>query len=80
MVNSAERKKLKIDKQLPKIILPANKLKIFADWWNEDIRFESTIPRTFEEGYLFIENEHGQDVSKYTTLIKHAAKTLRYYL
>lgn len=69
-----ERKKLKINKRLPKIMLPANKLKMFAEWWNEDIRFEKTIPHTFEEGYLFIENEHGQTVDRYKTLIKETAK------
>ena len=49
------KKKLKIDKHLPKIVLPNNKLKMFADWWNEDIRFEKTIPHAFTEGYLYIE-------------------------
>lgn len=66
--------KLKIDSRLPKIILPKNKLKMFADWWNEDIRFEKTIPHSFEEGYLIIENEHGCDVSKFNILIKTVAK------
>lgn len=70
----AERKKLKINKRLPKIVLPANKLEMFANWWNEDIRFENTIPHSFEEGYLFIENEHGQTVDRYKNLIKIAAK------
>ena len=69
-----DRLKLKINKRLPKIKLPASKLKLFADWWNEDIRYEKTIPHSFEEGYLFIENEHGQDINKYSALIKHTAK------
>lgn len=70
----AERKKLKINKRLPKIILPANKLEMFANWWNEDIRFEKTIPHSFEEGYLFIENEHGLTADKFSPLIKFTAK------
>lgn len=70
----AERKKLKINKRLPKIMLPAKKLEMFAEWWNEDVRFEKTIPHSFEEGYLFIENEHGMTTDKFKPLIKLAAR------
>lgn len=70
----AERKKLKINKRLPKIMLPANKMKMFAEWWNSDIRFEKTIPHSFEEGYLFIENEHGMTADMFKALIKFTAK------
>lgn len=38
-----------INKRLPRIKLPANKIKMFADWWNSDIRFEDTVPHSFEE-------------------------------
>lgn len=74
LTSTDKRKELKINKRLPKIVLPANKLKMFADWWNEDIRFEKTIPHSFEEGYLFVEHEHGLTVDKYKELIKSTAK------
>ena len=71
-----EKKKLKIDKHLPKIVLPNKKLKMFENWWNEDIRFEKTVPHSFEEGYLIIEYNHGnQTVDKFKDLIKLTAKT-----
>jgi len=69
-----DRLKLKINKRLPKIKLPASKLEMFADWWNKDIRFEKSIPHTFEEGYLIIDNEHKQTVDNYKELIKETAK------
>ena len=41
--NSSDRSKiLKIDKRLPQIIVPDNKLPMFIDWWNSDIRFEKS--------------------------------------
>ena len=66
---------LKIDKRLPQIILPVNKIQMFIDWWNSDIRFEKTIPHTFNEGYLFVDNLYVQnmDVNLYKKLIKDAA-------
>lgn len=71
-----QRKKLKIDKYLPKIKLPAKKMRLFADWWNEDIRFEKTIPHSFEEGYFIVENEHSQTTDNYKDFIKLIAKKL----
>lgn len=67
-------KQLKIDKHLPQIVLPANKMQMFADWWNEDIRFETTIPHSFEEGYLLIENDHGMTPDRFKKLISTTAK------
>jgi len=46
---------LKIDKHLPQIIVPENKTQMFIDWWNSDIRFEKSIPHSFDEGYMIID-------------------------
>lgn len=48
-------KQLKIDKRLPQILIPANKIQLFIDWWNSDIRFEKSIPHSFDEGYMIID-------------------------
>lgn len=70
-------KVLKIDKRLPQIIVPADKIQMFIDWWNSDIRFEKSIPHTFDEGYMIIDNIKGgfNDISTYADLIKTIAKT-----
>ena len=65
-----EKKLLKINKRLPQIILPNEKLQMFADWWNSDIRFEKTVPHSFEEGYLFIENKQTLALENFKDLIK----------
>ena len=69
-----EKKLLKINKRLPQIILPNEKLQMFADWWNSDIRFEKTVPHSFEEGYLFIENKQTLALENFKDLIKLLAK------
>lgn len=69
-----KRKILKMDKHLPKIVLPKQKLKMFADWWNSDIRFEKTVPHSIEEGYLIIENDSQHSIEDYASLIKITAK------
>ena len=70
---------LKIDKRLPQIIVPADKIQMFIDWWNSDIRFEKSIPHTFNEGYMIIDNIHIQggfsDLNIYNNLIKTIAQT-----
>lgn len=43
---------MKIDKKLPQIIIPRDKLIMFMDWWDNDIRYETTVPRAFNEGYM----------------------------
>ena len=43
---------LKINKKLPQIIIPREKLTMFMDWWDNDIRFEQSVPKAFEEGYV----------------------------
>lgn len=71
------KKVLKMDKRLPIIILPDNKLKMFQDWWNSDIRFENSVPKSFESGYLLIENiNRNVDYtdSKFAPLISTIAK------
>lgn len=69
---------LKIDKRLPQIIVPENKIQMFIDWWNSDIRFEKYIPQTFNEGYIKINNIETDlnDMVKYTDLIKYLAREL----
>ena len=42
----------KLDSVLPLIILPNNKIDMILNWWNETIRFEKTIPKAFESGYI----------------------------
>ena len=69
-----DRIKLKVNKHLPKIKLPAKKLEMFSDWWNNDIRFEKTVPHAFEEGYFIIDNDHSQTVNDFKDLIKETAK------
>lgn len=78
---SKKKKTLKIDKTLPQIIVPANKLQMFQDWWNSDIRFEKSIPHSFNSGYMKIANiVAGVDVDNlpdyYRELIKNIAHTL----
>lgn len=46
---------LRINKKLPQIILPRNKIDCFLEWYDKDLRFQNDIPSSFERGYLFIE-------------------------
>ena len=52
-----KHKDFKIDKSLTKIILPRDKLNMFIDWFNTDIKYQNYIPQAFNEGYLEIEND-----------------------
>lgn len=54
MIEQKPRKVLKIDKKLPQIIIPPKTRAMFINWWNSDIRFETTIPHSFESGYVII--------------------------
>lgn len=77
-----ELKQLKIRRSLPQIIIPSNKIDMFVDWWNTDIRFQNDIPHSFEEGYVFIENnlmEYNEQNSKIliSTLAKQLHTTYR---
>ena len=55
MVEQKPRKKLKIDKHLPQILVPPRTRAMFMEWWNTDIRFEHSVPKTFESGYLMLD-------------------------
>ena len=75
---SKKGKILKIDKRLPQIIVPQDKLQMFIGWWNSDIRFEKSIPHTFNEGYMIIDNvQQGfKDLSYYNDMIKGIASAM----
>lgn len=50
---------------------------MFINWWNTDIRFEKTIPHSFESGYFKIDrisNPFMPDSEKFRALIKNTAK------
>lgn len=51
-----DKESLKIKKSLPQIIIPKNKNEMFLNWYNEDLRFQDDLPKIFEKGYVFIEN------------------------
>ena len=75
-----KNKTLKIDKHLPQIILPYKKNKMFLDWWNSDIRFEKTVPHSFDEGYLIIETSDSsidELLNNFKGLTKEMAKTFK---
>lgn len=65
MVVKKQRPILKIDKHLPQIIVPQKPQKMFIDWWNSDIRFEKTIPHSFNSGYITIDCDYKGKVDKY---------------
>lgn len=68
---NVKNKILKVDKKLPKIILPNNKIDMFVDWWNKDIRFQTEVPHSFNEGYLILQNNFCDiDISKFSNIIK----------
>lgn len=72
---SKNNKKLKYDRHLPCIEIPVNKLQMFLDWWNSDIRFESTVPHSFNEGYLLLSGLNSSiDVN--SSSIKHLIKDI----
>lgn len=69
-------KVLKINKSLPKIIINQDKIDLFIDWYNKDLRYQEEIPHTFEEGYLELHsNIFDTNMSKYNTFIKTVAKS-----
>lgn len=55
MVVQQQRKQLKIDKRLPQILIPPKTRVMFMNWWNKDIRFEKSIPHSFEKGYMVMD-------------------------
>lgn len=48
------REKLLINKRLPYIKLPKDKIDLFIKWYNLDLRDLEELPEVFEEGYLEI--------------------------
>lgn len=65
----------KIDNSVPKIYLPKDKIDIFLDWYNEDLRFQNEIPQALNEGYIFVENDFIKfDEEKIKDYIKITAK------
>lgn len=78
MITQQPRKSLKIDKKLPQIVIPPKTRAMFINWWNTDIRFEKTIPHSFESGYIILDYNYldRQDelLKTKTTEIKEIAK------
>lgn len=65
---------MKENHELTQILLPFNKIDTIINWYNETIRFESTVPNTFNEGYIILENKFiDKDYNKYRNLIKSIA-------
>lgn len=48
--------RLQMRKKLPHIILPKDKIDMFIEWWNKDLRYQNTIPIAFNEGYFSMDN------------------------
>lgn len=74
---SRDIEKLKIDRRLPQIHIAQKQIELFIKWWNEDIRFQKTIPHSFEEGYLILDYDNEIDTSKYNEFIKMTAKLFK---
>ena len=49
------KEKLNINKRLPYIKLPKEKIELFTKWYNIDLRELEELPEVFEEGYLEID-------------------------
>lgn len=77
MKKNKEDRILKIDPSLPQLILPENKVGMFIEWYNKDIRFQNTIPHAFNEGYLKLHNTINVDISKYNVYFKELARQLK---
>lgn len=72
---------MKLNKKLPQIVIPRDKLVMFMDWWDNDIRYENHVPKAFEEGYMIYklpETDFTSDMSR--AAIKLLAKHSRTYL
>ena len=72
---------LRINKKLPQIVLPQNKNDYFIKWYDDDLRFQDNIPRSFERGYLFLEgnlySEKQLNDNNYKELFKTLAKVYK---
>lgn len=71
-------KKLRIIKKLPQIYLPENRKEMLLKWYDEDLRFQDEIPKTFERGYLLMDNfyeiKDAFNLSLHPNIIKKVAK------
>ena len=66
---------LRINPLLPNIIISKDKINLFVDWYNKDIRFQKELPHTFEKGYIRIKSMlFSPDISNYNVFIKALAK------
>ena len=72
--NPDKKQQLKINKRLPQIHIEQKQVNLFIDWWNKDIRFQKTVPHSFEEGYLKCDLDFNIDVNKFKELIKTTVK------
>lgn len=74
ITNSDKKQQLKINKRLPQIHIEQKQIDLFIEWWNKDIRFQQTIPHSFEEGYLKCDLNLNIDINKFRDIIKQSAK------
>ena len=66
---------LRKNPQLPNIVISQDKINLFIDWYNKDIRFLKEVPHTFEQGYLILNSKlFNEDTSVYNTFIKTLAR------
>ena len=77
ITNSDKKQQLKINKRLPQIHIEQKQIDLFIEWWNKDIRFQQTIPHSFEEGYLKCDLNLNIDINKFKDLIKQSAKVYK---
>lgn len=77
ITNSDKKQQLKINKRLPQIHIEQKQIDLFIEWWNKDIRFQQTIPHSFEEGYLKCDLNLNIDVNKFKDIIKQSAKVYK---
>lgn len=75
--NTDKKQQLKINKRLPQIHIEQKQIDLFIEWWNKDIRFQQTIPHSFEEGYLKCDLNLNIDVNKFKDIIKQSAKVYK---
>lgn len=80
-ITQRPRPQLKIDKHLPQVVVPEKARNMFKEWWNTDIRFEKTIPHSFESGYIILEYNYMKDIDyilkQNNNSIKEIAKTYK---
>ena len=63
-----------MNNKLPQIIIPENKVDMFIEWYDADIRFTDSCPHAFDEGYLLLDTSE-KDLSAFKNHIKEVAHT-----